>query len=223
MAETPTQAPVPPAELRDPRRVQALIDLIETVYRLRAPGGCAWDRAQTHQSLRQYLIEEAYEVLDVLDRIDSRESFSDEKVREAFREELGDLLFVCANPDLVIHRGPTALVYCAGALGRRYEDMGGPTIYAGKPSSPIYHAALAAAEAALGRTLDPAKTLAVGDSMRTAIAGAVAQGLDALFISAGIHRDEVHGQSGRSEAEGLEALFARENLWPYAAARSLAP
>jgi HAD superfamily hydrolase (TIGR01459 family) len=133
------------------------------------------------------------------------------------------LLFVCANPDLVIHRGSTTLVYCAGALARRYEELGGPTIYAGKPYSPIYQAALAAAEAALGRPLDPARTLAVGDGMRTDIAGAAAQGLDALFISAGIHRDEVHGWSGRAEAEGLEALFARENLWPYAAARSLAP
>jgi HAD superfamily hydrolase (TIGR01459 family) len=123
------------------------------------------------------------------------------------------LPFICANPDIVIHRGST-LVYCAGALARRYEELGGKTIYAGKPYPPIYRAALAAAEAALGRPIDPARTLAVGDGMRTDIAGAVGQGLDALFISAGIHRDE---------AEGLEALFAREKLWPYASARSLAP
>jgi HAD superfamily hydrolase (TIGR01459 family) len=123
------------------------------------------------------------------------------------------LPFICANPDIVIHRGST-LVYCAGALARRYEELGGKTIYAGKPFPPIYRAALSAAEAALGRTIEPARTLAVGDGMRTDIAGALGQGLDALFISAGIHRDE---------AEGLEALFAREKLWPYASARSLAP
>ena len=62
------------------------------MHRLRAPGGCAWDRAQTHQSLRQYLIEEAYEVLDVLDQIGSTEDLKKEKIRAAFREELGDLL-----------------------------------------------------------------------------------------------------------------------------------
>lgn len=72
--------------------IEKLTALIETVHRLRAPGGCPWDRAQTHQSLRPYLIEEAYEVLDVLDRIDGEASLKDEKIRGAFREELGDLL-----------------------------------------------------------------------------------------------------------------------------------
>lgn len=70
----------------------ALTRLIATVHRLRAPDGCAWDRAQTHQSLRQYLIEEAYEVLDVLDQVASTEDLKKEQIRGAFREELGDLL-----------------------------------------------------------------------------------------------------------------------------------
>jgi tetrapyrrole methylase family protein/MazG family protein len=70
----------------------ALAKVIETVHRLRAPGGCSWDRAQTHQSLRQYLIEEAYEVLDVLDQIHTTDDLKKDKVRLAFQEELGDLL-----------------------------------------------------------------------------------------------------------------------------------
>ncbi|HAR43991.1 MAG TPA: nucleoside triphosphate pyrophosphohydrolase [Bdellovibrionales bacterium] len=69
-----------------------LANLIETVRKLRAPDGCPWDRAQTHQSIRQYLIEEAYEVLDVLDQIDSPVALKDEKLKYVFREELGDLL-----------------------------------------------------------------------------------------------------------------------------------
>jgi tetrapyrrole methylase family protein/MazG family protein len=69
-----------------------LTHLIETVHRLRAPGGCAWDRAQTHQSLRQYLIEEAYEVLDVLDQVHTVGDLGNESIRGAFKEELGDLL-----------------------------------------------------------------------------------------------------------------------------------
>jgi tetrapyrrole methylase family protein/MazG family protein len=73
-------------------KAESLLQLIETVHRLRAPGGCPWDRAQTHQSLRQYLIEEAYEVLDVLDRIPDQAALKDEKVNSAFKEELGDLL-----------------------------------------------------------------------------------------------------------------------------------
>src|SRR3954453_21353413 len=73
--------------------LEAITHLIETVHRLRAPGGCPWDRAQTHQSLRQYLIEEAYEVLDVLDQIgDAKRDLKNEKIRLSFQEELGDLL-----------------------------------------------------------------------------------------------------------------------------------
>jgi MazG family protein len=56
--------------------------LNETVERLRAPGGCPWDREQTHRSLRQYLLEETYEVLEAIERGDSA----------TLREELGDLL-----------------------------------------------------------------------------------------------------------------------------------
>ena len=56
--------------------------LVALQARLRAPGGCPWDREQTHKSLRPYLIEEAYEVLEAIDRGDSRE----------LAEELGDLL-----------------------------------------------------------------------------------------------------------------------------------
>jgi tetrapyrrole methylase family protein/MazG family protein len=73
-------------------KIQVLAELIQTVHKLRAPDGCAWDRAQTHQSLRQYLIEEAYEVLDVLDQVGAKEDLKNEKIRGAFKEELGDLL-----------------------------------------------------------------------------------------------------------------------------------
>lgn len=54
----------------------------EIIAHLRAPEGCPWDRKQTHLSLRQYLLEEAYEVLDAIDREDP----------QALAEELGDLL-----------------------------------------------------------------------------------------------------------------------------------
>ena len=50
--------------------------------RLCAPGGCPWDREQNHQSLRKYLVEETYEVLDAMDSADPRK----------FSGELGDLL-----------------------------------------------------------------------------------------------------------------------------------
>lgn len=57
-------------------------DLIGIMELLRSPDGCPWDREQTHESLKPYLIEEAYEVLDAIDRQDLYE----------LEEELGDLL-----------------------------------------------------------------------------------------------------------------------------------
>ena len=62
---------------------RTLNDLIELMATLRSPNGCPWDREQTHQSLKSYVVEEAYEVLDAIDRGDLDE----------LREELGDLLF----------------------------------------------------------------------------------------------------------------------------------
>ena len=60
--------------------------IFEVVHRLRAPGGCPWDREQTHESLRPYLLEETYELLEAID------SGNDAKMME----ELGDLLLQVA-------------------------------------------------------------------------------------------------------------------------------
>src|SRR6266446_2765335 len=60
--------------------------IFEVVARLRAPGGCPWDREQTHESLRPYLLEETYELLEAID------SGDDTKMKE----ELGDLLLQVA-------------------------------------------------------------------------------------------------------------------------------
>jgi nucleoside triphosphate diphosphatase len=61
---------------------ESLIEFVEIVHRLRAPGGCPWDRKQTPETLKQYVIEEAYEVVDAIDGGTSSE----------LCEELGDLL-----------------------------------------------------------------------------------------------------------------------------------
>src|SRR5688572_17977251 len=61
--------------------------LVEIMARLRAEGGCPWDREQDLRSLRPYLIEEAYEVLDEMDRVGYGGSW------RSLCEELGDLLF----------------------------------------------------------------------------------------------------------------------------------
>ena len=60
------------------------------VARLRAPDGCPWDREQTHQSLRPFVLEEAYEVAEILDEWDGSAELA-----EKLTEELGDLLSRC--------------------------------------------------------------------------------------------------------------------------------
>ncbi|MBS1958710.1 MAG: nucleoside triphosphate pyrophosphohydrolase [Bdellovibrionales bacterium] len=74
------------------RSLSALKDVLNTVYRLRAPGGCPWDREQTHQSLRPFLVEEAYETLEILDRIKTPADLGNPKIRQNFIEEWGDVL-----------------------------------------------------------------------------------------------------------------------------------
>jgi HAD superfamily hydrolase (TIGR01459 family) len=122
------------------------------------------------------------------------------------------LLMICANPDLVIHRGED-LIYCAGALAERYEQIGGDVVYAGKPHAPIYREALARADAIRGKPTDKSRVVAVGDAMRTDIAGAQGQGLDTLFVASGIHRNEIGG--GRTiDGAAFEQFAARHGMRP---------
>ncbi len=95
-----------------------------------------------------------------------------------------DLPMVCANPDLVVvHQGHRAL--CAGALAERYETLGGKVRWHGKPFPSVYETCFA-----LIGIADRARILAVGDSLRTDIAGANAAGIDGLLVAAGIHSEE---------------------------------
>jgi HAD superfamily hydrolase (TIGR01459 family) len=120
-----------------------------------------------------------------------------------------DLTMICANPDLVVHRGPQ-LCYCAGALAREYEKLGGTAIYYGKPHLPIYDAALA-------KVAGAKKVLAVGDGLFTDIAGANKAGLDVLFIADGVHGEEALPFT----ADHLSRLFAKAGVTAMAAARKL--
>jgi HAD superfamily hydrolase (TIGR01459 family) len=132
------------------------------------------------------------------------------------------MTMICANPDIVIHRGD-ALIYCAGALARKYEELGGSVVYAGKPHAPIYRRALTQAERAVGAPLDKRRVLAIGDGMKTDVAGAVGAGLDALLVTHGIHRAVLHGEALEAAADPveLERLCGEYRLWPVGAIGAL--
>ncbi len=94
-----------------------------------------------------------------------------------------DLWMICANPDLVVERGDR-LVPCAGALALAYEEIGGSVFYAGKPHRPIYEAALAVAAILRGgEAVETSRVLAIGDAMRTDIAGAAAFGFHPVWVN----------------------------------------
>ncbi|OYW55155.1 MAG: haloacid dehalogenase [Hyphomicrobium sp. 32-62-53] len=99
------------------------------------------------------------------------------------------LPFVCANPDLVVDVGGRHYV-CAGALGEAYAALGGEVYWAGKPHPSAYETALARAEAIRGKVVPKSRILAIGDAIRTDLKAAELAGVDALFVTSGIHRAE---------------------------------
>lgn len=129
------------------------------------------------------------------------------------------LFMVCANPDLVVERGEQ-LVYCAGALADRYRELGGEVLYAGKPHRPIYEEAMAKIEALRSARPPLARVLAIGDSVRTDLSGAAAFGIDCLFVTGGIHAEEIGGRD-EPDLTLLAPIFADVGAKPVAVTRRL--
>src|SRR2546427_413840 len=105
------------SEIPDKPYSPGIAAIFEVVARLRAPGGCPWDREQTHESLRPYLLEETYELLEAID------SGDDTKIKE----ELGDLLLqVAMHAEIAAEqrRFDAAQVSEAVAPQRAFEEMG---------------------------------------------------------------------------------------------------
>ena len=118
------------------------------------------------------------------------------------------LEMVCANPDIVVQRGDR-LIYCGGALAQLYETLGGKVVMAGKPHAPIYELCVAQAERLTGGPVARSRMLCIGDGVATDVKGANAQGLDVLFIAAGIHGGETITPEGL-DAAAVESLLRQE-------------
>lgn len=94
------------------------------------------------------------------------------------------LKLLCANPDIVVDRGDVR-EWCAGALAALYTEMGGESLYFGKPHPPIYDLARRRL-AALDKAPSDPRIIAIGDGIGTDILGGVQEDLDVLFISGGL-------------------------------------
>ncbi len=127
------------------------------------------------------------------------------------------LPMICANPDLVVERGEQ-IVYCAGALAQVYIQLGGTVMYAGKPHSPIYDRALELAADKSDRRISRDRVLAIGDGLKTDLAGAKNANIDALFIASGVHLNPSRTSALRQD---INDLFSEADHLPIAAQRKL--
>ena len=130
------------------------------------------------------------------------------------------LVMLCANPDIIVAIGEE-IVYCAGALAQRYALLGGEVLMFGKPHPPIYTAAFERLWRLKGRAIDPKEVLAIGDGGATDLAGAGQAGIDCLFITEGIHADEIITPDAEINPTALARLIEGAGVKPFAIAREV--
>ena len=121
------------------------------------------------------------------------------------------LKLLCANPDIVVDRGETR-EWCAGALAQLYTEMGGESLYFGKPHPPVYDLARRRL-ADLGTDIPDNRILAIGDGINTDIMGALGEDLDSLFITGGLAAAETRTER-QPDPQALEAFLSGHQIAP---------
>ncbi len=114
---------------------------------------------------------------------------------------------ICANPDLVAIRSGTR-GGCAGTVAVEYQKLGGIVRYFGKPFPEIYEMALDALPGT-----DRSRVLCVGDALHTDVGGARNAGLDCLFVSGGIHQEQI---GASMHHDPVASLFHQNKVFPTA-------
>ena len=120
------------------------------------------------------------------------------------------LPLVCANPDIVVERGHQR-VWCAGALARLYEELGGEITLVGKPWGPVYDETRMRIAELYGKPFGEVRTLAIGDGLATDVRGAFLQKIDTLFVTGGIHAADF-GPIDEPDAARVSARLEAEKL-----------
>ena len=150
------------------------------------------------------------------ERVEKPQDYDDLLAKMAAR----GLEMLCANPDIIVAIGEE-IVYCAGALAQRYALLGGKVLMFGKPHPPIYAAAFERLRRLKGRAIDPKDVLAIGDGGATDLAGAGQAGIDCLFITEGVHADEIITPDAEINPTGLARLIESAGAKPFAVAREV--
>ena len=121
------------------------------------------------------------------------------------------LKLLCANPDIIVDRGDVR-EWCAGAVAQLYQEIGGESLYFGKPHAPIYDLARQRL-LALGKNLPDTAILAIGDGAQTDISGARAAGIEALFITGGLAAKETETRE-QPDPKALQHYLAAQAVAP---------
>lgn len=121
------------------------------------------------------------------------------------------LKLLCANPDIIVDRGETR-EWCAGALAALYTEMGGESLYFGKPHPPIYDLARRRYAALAGSVSDP-RIIAIGDGIRTDILGGQQEDIDTLFITGGLAARETR-TTEQPDDQALSDYIQNEMVTP---------
>ena len=120
------------------------------------------------------------------------------------------LKLLCANPDVVVDRGDKR-EYAAGALAKLYTEMGGESLYFGKPLPAIYD--LARRRLAELADVSDDRIICIGDGITTDIEGAIGEGYDSLFITGGLAAAETETRR-QPDPKALEAYLAAQQMSP---------
>ena len=146
------------------------------------------------------------------DTTETPDDYRDEYLRF---KSLG-LKMICANPDIKAERG-NHVIYCAGGLAEAFAAIGGEVIYAGKPHLPIYDIAFDMMRKVKGSGIPRKRILAIGDGIKTDMAGAAAADIDSLFVPSGVHVD----RSRALDSSHLAEIFTGSPHPPIAAQTGL--
>ncbi|WP_293576165.1 TIGR01459 family HAD-type hydrolase [Phaeobacter sp.] len=141
------------------------------------------------------------------------DTLADPEVNRAdflFAKQKG-MKLLCANPDIIVDRGEVR-EWCAGALAQLYTEMGGESLYFGKPHPPIYDLARRRL-ADMDADIADRDILAIGDGPQTDIAGAMGEGLDSLFITGGLAAKETKTDK-QPDPAALELYLQKEKSAP---------
>lgn len=167
------------------------------------------DYARSQPPILRVPMQEAEGIVCTGLRDDLTETPTDYRAPLLMGKTLG-LPMLCANPDIVVDFGDRRL-WCAGALARDYEQMGGRALYFGKPHPPIYD--LARRRLAALRP-GAAQVLCIGDGIATDIQGGMAEELDCLFITGGIDAAAFGADPARPDPALLAPWLEERQLSP---------